>query len=248
VNDGLAELGHALGLLTRLPVGFLLDGAPPSPRSVWAFPLAGLLVGAAGTAAFALAVWLGLPSWPAAFVALAAMALTTGGLHEDGLADTADGFSGGRTKERRLAIMRDSRIGSHGALALILAVGLRAAALAAIARPGPAAASLLAAGALSRAMVAAILWLLPPARTDGLGATFGRPGAGPALAGLLIGLALALVLLGPRAGLVASAAAALAATVVGALAWRRIGGQTGDICGATAMATECVALLALAVK
>ena len=74
--------------------------------------------------------------------ALAALVLLTGGFHEDGLADTADGFGGGRTRERKLEIMRDSRIGSYGALALVLSVGIRAAALATMARIGASAAEL----------------------------------------------------------------------------------------------------------
>ena len=114
------ELVSAFGLLTRLPVADLTppgDYADPA-RAVWAYPLAGLAVGLIGGLVYWLAAALAIPPMIAGVLALGAMVLATGGLHEDGLADTADGLGGGRDKARKLEIMRDSRIGSYGVIAL----------------------------------------------------------------------------------------------------------------------------------
>ncbi len=126
----------ALQFLTRLPVRV------PEPwpegalaRSVPMFPLIGLLIGVAGALAFTIASWLGLPPALAAVLAVAVQVLSTGGLHEDGLADLADGFGGGRTREEKLEIMRDSHLGSFGAIALILALLARTGAIVALAQP-----------------------------------------------------------------------------------------------------------------
>src|SRR5437763_523525 len=95
----------------------------------WALPLIGLIVGAIAALVLLGAAWIGMTPAVAAGLALAAAVLVTGGLHEDGLADTADGLGGGKDRDHKLAIMRDSRIGSYGVLALMLTLGLRWSAL-----------------------------------------------------------------------------------------------------------------------
>ena len=115
----LDEARLALMLLTRLPVGRLKDPVPSLAEARWAYPLVGLVIGAIAWVAHHGALMLGLGPLPAALVALGAMVLVTGALHHDGLADFADGLGGGRDPDHRLEIMRDSRIGSYGALALI---------------------------------------------------------------------------------------------------------------------------------
>ena len=139
-----ADFSLATAVLTRIPIGFpehllpLPEGAVAA--SSWAFPLVGAGVGAIAAITFFVAGLLGLGDAPAALLAVLAGILVTGGLHEDGIADTADGFGGGSDRAAKLAIMRDSRQGSHGILALIFSIGLRAAALATIGDPyGPAA-------------------------------------------------------------------------------------------------------------
>ncbi len=238
-----ADLAAGLGLLTRLPVGWLVPrGMPYRPgRACWTYPLAGLLVGGAVAAARLVAQDLGLPPLLAAAWAVGAGVLLTGALHEDGLADTADGLGGGATRERRLEIMRDSRIGSYGALALALALGIRVLTVGSL-PAGHAPAALLASGALSRAAMLPMLRLLPPARTDGLGRSVGRP-PGAAL-GLGLGLAagLALLLLPTAHALAAIACALVVSLGTTALARRRLGGHTGDVLGACCVATECVLL------
>ena len=238
----IAEAQVAMMLLTRLPAGRIGGDAPGFAAAGWAFPLAGLAVGAVGAAAVLAALALGLPPAFAAGLALAAGALATGGIHEDGLADCADGFGGGRTRERKLEIMRDSRIGSYGALALIFAVGLPVAAVAGMARV-PLAAFLLA-GVASRFAMLGVIEALPPARGDGLGRMTGGRDWRHLVPGALLCLAIA-TLVGP-AGWAALVAVAATAAAIAITARRRLGGQTGDVLGATQIACEGAGWLALA--
>jgi adenosylcobinamide-GDP ribazoletransferase len=247
MDDLLRELRVATGFLTRLPVRWP-DAAPADAlaRSMRIFPLVGAGIGLAAGLAWSLALWLGMPPLVAALLALAAQALLTGALHEDGLADVADGFGGGRDRDRTLEIMRDSRIGSYGTLALVLSVGLRAAALAAIALPWAGVAALAAAGAVSRATCPALLAWLPPARPDGLGAGAGRVSSEALAVALGLAACFALLLLGLGHGLAALVLAALAAWVLAGLARRRIGGHTGDVLGAAQQLAEVAVLCAAA--
>ncbi|EKE45868.1 cobalamin 5'-phosphate synthase [Oceaniovalibus guishaninsula JLT2003] len=232
----------AIALLTRLP---LRADHARGADAAWAWPLAGLVPGLAAGGAILLAGAAGLAPGIGAALALAASVITTGALHEDGLADCADGFWGGFTRDRRLAIMRDSRVGTYGLIALILSLLLRWACLAALIGAGAGIASVLAAALLSRAAMPPVARLLPHARTDGLSVSVRRPGATTALLAVLVALAAALLLTG-GAAIPATLAAALAALAVGAVARAKIGGQTGDVLGATQQCAEMAVLLALA--
>lgn len=236
------EARLAVILLTRLPAGRLADPVPSLGAAAWAYPFAGLIVGAAGWAAQAAALALALAPDPAALIAVAVMALLTGGLHLDGLADLADGLGGGRDRAHALEIMRDSRIGTYGAVALILALGLQAAALAQFAAGTPLLALLLA-GVASRLAMTAALHLLPQARADGLGKSAAGTHRGTLAPGALVGVGLTVAL--GAAGLIAVAAAAAMAALVAWRALRRLGGQTGDVLGAVQMIAETACLLAL---
>lgn len=242
----LRELAGACGLLTRLPVGRWAAGADPA-RCVWAYPLAGALVGALAAAVYALGRGVGLGAPVAAVWALAALLAVTGALHEDGLADAADALGGGRTVARRLEIMRDSRIGSFGALALVLSTALRLAAVAALA-PGAAAGALIASGALGRAAMLLPLLLLRPARPDGLGTSLARVQGGTAVVGLALGAAVALLVLPERFAVGAVLLAALAGLGAARLAGRLLGGYTGDVFGATSVVAECLVLSLLSMR
>jgi adenosylcobinamide-GDP ribazoletransferase len=238
------QLRVAAGFLTRLPLTL------PSPlpqgalaRAGWAFPLIGIAVGLLGGIAYSLCAEAHLPPLAAALIAIAVTVLLTGALHEDGLADMADGFGGGAGREQKLAIMRDHHIGSYGVLALLLSVGLRAAALAAIGDGGRVAAVLMAAHALGRGALPAALYALDPAREDGLGAAAGRAEAAIALIAAAIGVIVALLGLGIFAGLGAVVAAGVAMALVALLARRQIGGYTGDVLGAIEQTGEVVILL-----
>jgi adenosylcobinamide-GDP ribazoletransferase len=244
----LADLSAALGLLTRLPIGWLPQhhDAASFARSIWAYPLVALGIGAAGGAVLAAGLWLGLPPLVAALWSLGATLLLTGGFHEDGLADTADGFGGGRDRARKLEIMRDSRIGSYGVLALVLVLSLRAATLAALpASPATLLAATATAAALGRGATLGLLRLLPPARRDGVAAGLGRPKTAPLLAGLVLAILPAVLLLPPATAAAAVLGTGLATLLLARLAWRQIGGQTGDVLGAAAVLGECVALTAV---
>ncbi|MCB1381653.1 MAG: adenosylcobinamide-GDP ribazoletransferase [Notoacmeibacter sp.] len=241
----LDEARLALMLLTRLPAGRIADPVPAMRDSAWAYPLAGLAVGSIGGAFLWLSYALGLPALAGAFLSLAAMALATGAMHEDGLADTADGFGGGATKERKLEIMRDSRVGSYGMLALVLVVGLRASAVAALSPGFSAALAVIATAMASRSVLPVVMAMLPPARSDGLGHGAGAPNTPVWAASLTLGLA-AMILLLPSSALVPALLAGGAVTLaISVLSVRQIGGQTGDTLGATQTLTETAILLAV---
>jgi adenosylcobinamide-GDP ribazoletransferase len=212
-------------------------------RAAWAWPLTGAFVGLVGWLVAIAGEALGLMAPAAAILTLAAMALLTGAMHEDGLADTADGLLGGRTRARRLEIMRDSRIGSFGALALILTVLMRWQALTVLLTFDQGLA-LIGVMALSRLPMALIMAALPHARGDGLAVLTGRPDGPCVAAAAALALVLAALTTGPLSPLLLLAAL-ITATLVGAISAARIGGQTGDVLGAAAMLSEAV-LLAIA--
>lgn len=242
-TQALDDIVSAFGLLTRLP---LPQGRPfRGAASAWGWPVVGAVLGAGAALVATIATGLGLSAGAAAGLALAAMTLATGALHEDGLADTFDGLWGGHSKERRLEIMKDSRIGSYGVLALVLTVLLRWSALAGLVATGGHWAGLIAAGAISRAPMAVLMAVLPNARGAGLSQSVGAPSL--RVAGLAV--AVATVIGGLTLGLGLFAAVALALPAVLALAYvarARIGGQTGDILGASQQLADTLALTAIA--
>ena len=234
------EARLALILLTRLPAG-KIEGAADLAATRWAYPLAGLPVGLVAGLVHWGALWLGTAPATAAVAALAVLVALTGGLHHDGLADFADGMAGA-DRARRLEIMRDSRIGSYGVLALgltLAGIGAALADLGAAATP----AAFVAVAVASRCAMLAVLVLLPPARGDGLGAAAQGKG-GRALA---VGGATALVCLLPlgAAAVPLAAATAAAAAGIAAVARRRLCGQTGDVLGAVQLVSEAAGWLAL---
>jgi adenosylcobinamide-GDP ribazoletransferase len=243
------DLKISLLFSTRLPLAHspAITGSDVA-RASWALPIAGALIGLIGAAAYWLAHAAGLPPVAAAALALATTLLATGCLHEDGLADTADGFGGGTTRERKLDIMRDSRIGSYGACALILSLLLRWSALASLAEPAAVAGALIAAHASARATMPLLMCLVPQARADGLAADAGSPPRASVIAaGLLAAIALGLGL-GHMAALVALV---LLVSAVAFMAWlcrQQIGGQTGDVLGALEQIGEIIVLLTVAAR
>jgi adenosylcobinamide-GDP ribazoletransferase len=242
----------ALQFLTRLPVR--LDRFDPRWLNdcVRHFPLVGALVGAFGATVLVAAVQI-WPAWIAAVLALAATVALTGGFHEDGLADTFDALSGVVPRDRALAIMKDSRIGSYGALALGLSLLLRAALLAVLAtRPlGAAIAALLASHAFARAAAVGVMVSLPyggdmeHAKAKPLALAVPLRNFGIAMGWCaMLALALGAAGIDPARLLVAIAAAAVAALLMRAWLKRRLGGYTGDGLGATEQLAEIAVLLA----
>jgi adenosylcobinamide-GDP ribazoletransferase len=237
-----ADLGISVAFCTRLP---LAQSAPTEGRDVarasWAMPVAGALAGGMAALVYWAGYRGGLPSWPAAALALAAAVAMTGALHEDGLADTADGFGGGKDREHKLAIMRDSRLGTYGACALAASFMLRWSALASLADPLPVAIALVAAHASARGALPAFMRFVSPARSDGL-----PPAASAATAALLGAIAL-LLGFGASGAIICLLLLTLAGVGTAWLSMRQIGGQTGDVAGALEQAGEILVLLAATV-
>lgn len=238
-----AALLLAAQFLTRLPIR-----APYSPAALAASTRWHGLVGAGIGAAAGAVFWAATPlvGAPAgALLALAAAAALTGALHEDGLADLADGLGGGRTRARALEIMRDSRIGAFGALALILATGLKAAALAELG-PETGALAMVAAHAGSRVSAIAATAGAAYARAEGAASGIsGGPGAATLILGGATAAAAAAILPGPgAAGALLGLAASHLATR--ALYQRRLGGYTGDALGAVQQTGEIGVYLGIA--
>jgi adenosylcobinamide-GDP ribazoletransferase len=245
--DLTADLKVAVSFSTRLPLNSgSATAGPDLARALWALPIAGAGVGLFGAAVYWLAARLGLPPLPAATLSVAATMVATGCLHEDGLADVADGFGGGATRERKLEIMRDSRIGTYGVCALALALLLRASALASLLEPTRVAYALLAAHMGARAILPAFMWFVPPARREGLSADTGRPAAASVIIASALGAVAVGVGLGPAPGLTAVVLVLLAAALVARLSLRQIEGQTGDVLGALEQVAEILILLVAA--
>jgi len=247
VGGLLTDLAVAIAFYTRLPLrpGTPVDGAALA-RASWCAPLVGALIGALAGLAYWIAWRLNLPPLVSATLAVAAGMLLTGCLHEDGLADTADGFGGGDTPERKLDIMRDSRIGAYGVCALVVSILIRAGALASIADPGLVAWALLAAHGAGRATLPAFMSFVGPARRDGLSVTAGQPPREQAIAAAVLGVLILLICLGFVPTVVAAILLVIATALLARLSIAQIGGQTGDVLGALEQTSEVVVLLVAA--
>jgi adenosylcobinamide-GDP ribazoletransferase len=246
MNEWLDDLRTAVAFLTRLPIPHPLGSTPANlARAYRVFPLVGAAIGGAvGLFCLGMRV-IGVPELAAAALSLGAGALLTGALHEDGLADVADGFGGGRDPAAKLAIMRDSRLGTYGALALMVSFAVKLSALAAL-PDAVVAQSLIAAHALARGVLPAMSMKLADARQNGLAANAGKPGS--ATVGFAGALALVIAVLS-LSWIDAFGAALVAAVCAAGMAWlaqRQIGGQTGDVLGAAEQVCETAILVLLA--
>jgi len=229
---------------TRLPLPHFEVRDRSLADAIWTAPLVGFVVAVLAWLVFAASHVLGLAEGPAAALAIAATMLVTGCLHEDGLSDTSDGFGGGRSRERKLEIMRDSRIGSYGAVALVLSILARWSAIVEIEDPAPVFAAFVAAHIGSRALIPAFMRHLPQARIDGLAAGVGAVTDGAVIAALAIG-AFGLLLLGLQGAVVAAVCLAIVFFAFRKLCLAQIGGQSGDTIGALQQLAE-IALLFVA--
>ena len=244
-----------MGFLSRLPVPdrFFRGHEGNVSHAVRAFPLAGLVVALAPALLLYLLLRFDGDPLLCALIALGGATLITGALHEDGLADAADGLGGGRDAEHALSIMKDSRTGAYGVIAIVLSFGLRAAALASLARvdeAGASALAFLAAAASSRALMVGHWALLPSARSAGVAASVGMPEEAPRNLALALGATAAILLLLPAFDLAEILFALLLATLA-AFGFTRfvktkLGGHTGDTIGATQQVAEITTLAALA--
>lgn len=240
------DIRVALAFLTIVPVRLPETlAATPVGAAVRAFPIAGLAVGAVGGGVYAGITLVGLAPVIGAILAVAAMAIATGGLHEDGLADFADALGARGDRDKRLAVMRDSRLGAMGALGLMLVTGMRVAALALAASPLDGALMILAAASGSRASLPAIMYLMKPARGDGLGFAAGRPDRRRVVDAGMLGLLIVVAALGPVVTLPVVVVLSLGVLAVARLAERRLGGYTGDVLGCIQQIGECAVLITI---
>ena len=243
----LRDVHLAFALLTRLPLPALdFDPASmrPAAHGAWAYPLVGLgVAGITLAVAFGLSILGAVPAVAAGGAVLAGV-LATGAMHEDGLADCADGFWGGWTVERRLEIMKDSQIGTYGVLALLLIVGLRWALLTQLLSIGALAGAVVAAAMTSRAVMVWVMHSLPAARAGGLSRQTGRPPGAAVVAALALAAAVTALSTGHAIFLVA-ALGGLAGLGMMQLARAKIGGQTGDVLGGTQQIIDVLVLLGL---
>jgi adenosylcobinamide-GDP ribazoletransferase len=237
------DIAAALQFLTRLPLPQLAYDSDALSRSAKYFPLIGLALGLVTAFAFE---WLSLhlPVTLAALFAVLISVLATGGLHEDGLADAADAFGGGWTRDQVLAILKDSRIGSYGALAIVFSVLVRTLLLAALAR-ADATKYIVSAHVLSRWAVLPLGCLMTPARTEASqGARLARQ---ISVFSVCIGTVMMLGIVGYllRMKALTPVLAALCVTGLSGFYYRRrIGGITGDCFGATTQLTEIAVYVA----
>lgn len=245
----------AVGLLTRVPIRRAFSESEVAGATAF-YPLVGAAIGATQAAVLWVAVaWLPTPEVaggasraPSMVLAVSLVALAvwiTGALHVDGLADTADGLGGGRSREDILAIMRDPRVGAYGTVAIVVLLLLKVACLDDLIQRRAATIPLLAAPVAGRWAMAALGWWLPYARADGgLGAVARGSAAGR---GLAIGTASSAVLLATLAGwhaMVFGIVAAGVTFVTGRAYRRRVGGFTGDTLGATGEMVEAAVWIA----
>ena len=240
------DLLVAVQFLTRIPLPALEFRDDSLARASVFFPIVGLLIGATAGGLFRL-LEPHLARVVVALLVVVYLILLTGSLHEDALADAADGFGGGHTKDRILAIFRDSRIGSYGAIAIVLSIAARVLLLTTM--PFQYVVTyLIAAHVLCRWTILPLGWALPSARAenDGQGARLAqRTSRSTLLLGTFIAFALAFLVLRRQAP-----APILAATLVTWLSGRfyrsKIGGVTGDCFGATVQTTEIAVYLCAA--
>ena len=243
------DCASAFLLLSRIPVTwhrFKDDQPPDFISSLWAFPIVGLVIGAAGGGVLAAGQALALPSFAVAICGLAAMILLSGAMHEDGLADMADGFGGGRDTEAKIRIMHDSRIGTYGVLGLVLTVAIRLGLYMTCLDMFSGWSLILfiaviqAAGRLQPVVQLSAFRISPHAS---LAQLTGRPSATRLVAAGVICLAPMVWLLGPITTASMIMPALALAVWLGQLATRQVGGLTGDVMGATVILTEIIMLM-----
>ncbi|MGO9133073.1 MAG: adenosylcobinamide-GDP ribazoletransferase [Methylovirgula sp.] len=251
LKDRAADLIVCLRFSTRLPIPRLAFEPPLADVSLAAsaamLPVAGALIGCVGAVILWLCIRLGLPSPLAALLSIGSLIVLTGALHEDGVADFADSL-GGASVEQRLTIMKDSRIGTFGSLALILVTLGRVASLDMLTVHSLwlACTVLVSAGAISRCLALLPLYMLDPARSDGLGATSSIGETDLIIAGVLTTvIALLPLLAGAGLGRIIIALILCGLAAYGVTLWTRrlIAGQTGDVAGAIQQVTELMAYL-----
>jgi adenosylcobinamide-GDP ribazoletransferase len=233
----------SLSFFTRIPIGKRDFGNANLAESAWAFPVVGALIGALDGLVYLLIIQLGLTNNIAAWLTVIFHLTLTGCLHEDGLADSADGLASGRNREQKLAIMRDSHIGSYGVLALIAIISLRANAIASFNNNSQTLLIFIAAAATSRSLLVLLMRSTPTARSDGLAVAAARPSH----LQTIIAISLASLSLSSTGNISAALAAIFTLAVIYVaikhIATKNFGGISGDTLGAAQQISEVSILL-----
>lgn len=252
-NPIFKDLLSSVQFLSRLPIPVALadESEPDFTRSSRLFPIAGLIITIPALVAMIVLGIFGVPAMVIAAIVIAIQVIVTGALHEDGLADCADGFGGGQTPEEKLEIMKDSRIGAFGVAALIMALLLRFALLSALISTSLMA-GLLAYGAaqiVSRAVQVYFWQNLPSAKPEGLSSAYGEPDEGSVRwalgTGVIAALALTLFTFNVTSIFIAFILVLIAFLAFHMLCQKQINGQTGDTLGAIQILAEIAFLIGL---
>ena len=250
IQNELKTLILAIHFLTRIPTPFEIDYTPDRLNSASRYyPIVGAIIGSVAALAFFLAS-LALPTIVAVLIATAATALLTGAFHEDGLADTFDGISGAYDRARSLEIMTDSRIGTFGALALIIVISTKVAALSSLADTTTIITALIAAHIISRTSIVIVQATSTYARETGIAGpqdqTFKPINATIAAVTALITIAALALILSPTVALLATAGAITGHILIRLYFQPKLKGHTGDTLGATQQITELAIYIAFA--
>jgi len=242
---------EAARFLTRIPLPSSGQKSINLSEAMVMFPVVGIFIGAFSGALLWAGMVAGLPPYLSAIIAVGGTIILTGGLHEDGLGDVADGFGGGTSRKSKLSIMRDSRTGTYGILGLVLIIAARLGIFAALVEqtsPLSVIYILIAGAALSRGAMVGLITHLPPARKDGLAATL-SPSFTASVITYVLALAISAVALVQVISVfsvaITIATAFIATLLVALLALRHIGGHTGDVAGTTQVIAEIACLFAV---
>ncbi len=233
----------SLSFFTRLPIGKHDFGALTLAQSVATFPIAGAVIGTLDGSFYLAMLGLGLPNNIAAWLTIIFHLILTGGLHEDGLADTADGLASGRNHEQKLAIMRDSRIGSYGVLALITIISLRANLIAGFTESFFTILIFITTATCSRAFLAIFMQNITYARSDGLASMAGKPTIKQTIIAIFIGGCSLLITGKFSAAIIAVFALAIIYITIKHIIIKNFAGVTGDTLGAIQQISEAALLL-----
>ena len=243
------DLLLSLSFLTRIPVFKDLTFERTLMDAAWSFPLIGALVGLIGGMFAFLLSYLNVSPVIISFITIGAIILVTGGLHEDGLADTADGFGSNKRPEDKIRVMRDSRIGVYGTLALMITILTKVSALSELIdndHISTCVIALVVSGALSRSSMIGIAFFLENASETGLATLAGKPSPSSIGVCFFISILLCLFLLPLTKVLVAILLSSVTTVIIGFLSKKQINGYTGDILGTSQILSETVILIYLA--
>jgi adenosylcobinamide-GDP ribazoletransferase len=238
----------AFMLLTRFPVNWEKVSPNTEPninRSLWAYPIVGLVISIVGAVVYWVSTMLLLPQFSCVILSLTAMILSTGAFHEDGLADVVDGFGGGLTVDKKLEIMRDSQIGTYGGLALIISILLKVSLLSSF-NTEQVIIALIVGAMLSRVMIIIALRILPAARKNSLSVTAGKPSWNSLSVALMIAFLFAFLFLTLKVTIITFIVATLTTGGLCRIAYKQVGGVSGDILGAVQQISEIAIFITLA--